>query len=183
MIREKSSDKFPLLSPIPAFALRNVDGAMISQNFFQGAKASLVFFSCNHCPYVKGSEDLLVRLVREFEPKGLRTVAINSNDAQKYPDDSFEMMQQKAKIAALPYPYLHDESQEVARSFDAACTPEFYLFNAAGKLCYHGTINDSPKDASKVSKQHLRTALEQLFSGAEVSPGYVHPLGCSIKWK
>ncbi len=182
MQRAGSSSKLPIGSALPNFSLPNVDGNRIDSSYFANATASLVVFSCNHCPYVKGSEDRLVRIVRDFEQRGLKAVAISSNDADQYPEDSFEKMKEKAAAVRLPYPYLYDASQEVARAFDAACTPECYLFDASGKLVYHGPINDSPKDSSRVTVEQLRTAVEQLLSGTPPSPEYVHPLGCSIKW-
>jgi peroxiredoxin len=183
MERDTISSAFPLGSPMPSFELLNVDGKRLGSDYLAGAKAGLVAFLCNHCPYVKGSEDMLISIVKRFQGEGLKTVVINSNDAVKYPEDSFEKMQEKAVAHALPYPYLHDESQQVARSFDAACTPEFYLFDRDGKLAYHGTINDSPRDPSRVTKDHLSKAIEAVLEGSTPEPQFVHPLGCSIKWK
>ena len=168
---------------LPAFALTNVDGTAVHSQSLLGAKAALVVFTCNHCPYVKGSEAQLIDLVRRYAPQGLRTVAISSNDPAKYPDDSFTNMQVKAREQQLPYPYLFDETQQVAKQFDAACTPECYLFDTAGTLVYHGAINDNPKDATLARTAHLDTALRQLFSGSKPNPAFVHPLGCSIKWR
>jgi peroxiredoxin len=168
---------------VPSFELVNVDGSRLGSQYLAGAKAGLVAFLCNHCPYVKGSEEMLMTIVKRFQPEGLKTLVINSNDAVKYPEDSFEKMQEKAIAHALPYPYLYDESQEVARSFDAACTPEFYLFDRDGKLAYHGTINDSPRDSSRVTKDYLSQAIEAVLEGRTPEPQFVHPLGCSIKWK
>ena len=183
MQRASISDKFPIGSVLPSFSLKNVDGRMLGDAYLRGAPASLVVFSCNHCPYVKGSEQMLIETVKKYSGKGLRSVAICSNDAIAYPDDSFEKMKDKAKAQSLPYPYLHDETQNVARAFDAACTPEAYLFNDKGFLVYHGAINNSPKDPSAASINHLEAALEQLFSSKKIEPTFVHPLGCSIKWR
>ena len=183
MLREAASERFALGSSLPQFELLNVDGKRLGTDYLRGAKAALVAFTCNHCPYVKGSEEMLVGIIKKFAEQGLKAVAINSNDAAKYPDDSYEQMQAKSKSMQLPYPYLYDESQEVARLFDAACTPEFYLFDASGKLAYHGTINDSPRDPARVSRNFLSAAIGQVLAGRKAEPGYVHPLGCSIKWK
>jgi peroxiredoxin len=183
MERETISTTFPLGSPLPSFELVNVDGARIGSEYLLGAKAGLVAFLCNHCPYVKGSEDMLISIVKRFQGAGLKTLVINSNDAVKYPEDSYEKMREKAVAHSLPYPYLHDESQEVALLFDAACTPEFYLFDHEGKLVYHGTINDSPRDPSRVTKDYLSKAIESVLEGRTPEPQFVHPLGCSIKWK
>jgi peroxiredoxin len=126
---------------------------------------------------------MLISIVKRFQGEGLKTLAINSNDAVKYPEDSYEKMREKAVAHSLPYPYLHDESQEVALLFDAACTPEFYLFDHEGKLVYHGTINVSPRDPSRVTKDYLSKAIESVLEGRTPEPQFVHPLGCSIKWK
>lgn len=183
MQRESESQKFPLGSKLPQFELLNVDGKLVSSEYFKDAKAALVAFTCNHCPYVKGSEEMLVAIVRKFEPQGLRAIAINANDAQQYPEDNYENMQAKARAMKLPYPYLYDETQKVAKLFDAACTPEFYLFDASWKLAYHGAINDSPRDSSKVSKDFLSLAISQTLLGQTPNPSYTHALGCSIKWR
>jgi hypothetical protein len=183
MERDTISSAFPLSSRMPSFELLNVDGKRLGSDYLTGAKAGLVAFLCNHCPYVKGSEDMLISIVRRFQPDGLKTIVINSNDAAKYPEDGYEKMKEKAVAQALPYPYLYDESQDVARLFDAACTPEFYLFDRDGKLAYHGTINDSPRDPSRVTKDYLSKAIEAVLEGRTPEPQFVHPLGCSIKWK
>jgi thiol-disulfide isomerase/thioredoxin len=178
-----TSGAFPVGSKLPSFQLPSVDGAIVGPEYFSGAKAYLVGFLCNHCPYVKGSEDMLVRIAKQFQADGLKIVTINSNDANKYPEDSFEKMKDKAQAMSLPYPYLYDESQDVARLFDAACTPEFYLFDRNLSLVYHGTINDSPRDASKVQKDYLSQAIVSVLEGKVPDPQFVHPVGCSIKWK
>jgi peroxiredoxin len=183
MERDSSSDKFPLGAQMPPFNLPNVDGGRITSESLRGAPAVLVVFTCNHCPYVKGSEQMLVAVVTKFLSRGLKVVAINSNDATKYPEDSFEKMKEKAAASSLPYPYLYDEDQSVARAFDAACTPELYLFNGSGQLAYHGTINDSPRDASKVSRDFLSDAIAAVLDGVAPQQAFVHPVGCSIKWK
>jgi len=183
MERTNRSEKFPLGSKLPTFALKNVDGTSVDSKSLLGGKAALVVFTCNHCPYVKGSEAQLVSVFERHAPRGLRTVTINSNDPVKYPDDSFGNMQIKAREMRLPYPYLFDESQQVAKLFDAACTPECYLFDATGTLVYHGTINDNPKDPTLAKTMHLETAITQLFAGKKPDPAFVHPLGCSIKWR
>ena len=183
MQREISSERFAIGSPIPSFTLPSAGGGAIGSGHLDGAKAGLVAFLCNHCPYVKGSEDMLIEIVRRHGKDGLKAIAISSNDASQYPEDSFEKMSEKASAMSLPYPYLYDEDQAVAKAFDAACTPEFYLFGPDGKLAYHGTINDSPRDPSKVTKDFLSEAIVAVLEGRQPSPAFVHPLGCSIKWK
>ena len=182
MERDTTTTTFPLGSQLPQFSLRNVDGAEVSSEYFRGALASMVVFSCNHCPYVKGSDAMLISIVKQFQPAGLRAVAINSNDPVKYPEDSPAKMVEKAREMGLPYPYLFDETQDVARAFDAACTPEVYLFDRSGRLAYHGTINDSPRDPSKVTKEYLSEAITAVLEGREPPTPLVHAIGCSIKW-
>lgn len=183
MERENSSDKFPIGSKLPTFNLPNVDGKQIGDSYLREGKFSLVVFTCNHCPYVKGSEAMLVELIKQYQSKGLKVAGISSNDARQYPDDSFEKMKEKAAHMNLPFPYLYDESQEVAKLFDAACTPECYLFDGSHLLVYHGGVNDNPKNASSVTKGYLARALAQVSEGKKPDPAFTHPLGCSIKWK
>jgi peroxiredoxin len=183
MQRESTSQRFPLGSALPSFDLLSTDKRLIGSSYFEGAKASLVVFTCNHCPYVKGSELKLIEVVRAFIPKGLRAITISSNDALKYPEDSFEKMAEKSTALQLPYPYLYDESQAVAKQFDAACTPEAFLFDAGGALVYHGALNNSPRDPSGVTTDYLSPAIVSVLAGKVPSPQFVHPIGCSIKWK
>ncbi len=183
MRREETSSAFALGSKLPKFSLKGTDEKIYTDKYLREGDAALVVFSCNHCPYVKGAEGMLIEVVRAFQGQGLRAVAINSNDAVQYPEDGFDAMKAKAASLSLPYPYLYDETQDVARSFDAACTPEVYLFDGAGSLIFHGAINDSPKDPKKANHNYLKTALGQLFKGEQVSPSFIHPLGCSIKWR
>ena len=180
MDRTQASAKFTIGSEMPSFALTNVDGTVVSNAYFSEAKAALVVFSCNHCPYVKGSDEMLIKVVRNFQKLGLKAVAISSNDAVKYAEDSFELMQKKSKDMELPYPYLYDDTQEVAKSFDAACTPECYLFDSNRKLVYHGTINDNPKDKSGVTQDYLSAAIKSVLIGETPVPEFVHPVDCSL---
>ena len=183
MDRTQASNILSIGSPLPFFSLRGVDGSTISSDYFIGARAALVVFSCNHCPYVKGSEEMLIKIVHNFQKQGLKAVAISSNDAAQYPEDSFELMQKKSKDMDLPFPYLYDETQEVAKSFDAACTPECYLFDSNQHLAYHGTINDNPRDKTRVNQDYLSAAIENVLAGKKPEPEFVHPIGCSIKWR
>lgn len=183
MERDNASGKFPLGSSLPSFSLPNVDGTTIDDSYLRAGKAALVVFSCNHCPYVKGSDQLLIETSIKFASAGLKVVAINSNDAAKYPEDSFERMKEKAERLSLPFPYLYDESQEVARLFDAACTPECYLFDSSQKLVFHGAICESPKDSGASRANFISKAIGQLTAGETIKPAFIHPIGCSIKWK
>jgi peroxiredoxin len=182
MQRPSSSSKFPLGSSLPKFTLKNVDGRTIDNNYFQGSKAALVVFTCNHCPYVKGSDNEFLEIVKRFMSRGLKVIAISSNDAEKYPEDGPEKMKEKAKALDLPYPYLYDASQEVARRFDAQCTPECYLFDEKLELVFHGALNDSPREPSRVSKHFLSEAVEAVLNSEIPALQYAPPLGCSIKW-
>ncbi len=183
MQRDTRSTKFPLGSQLPSFSLPNVDGRQIGSDFFKGAKAGLVVFTCNHCPYVKGSEQMLIDIVRNFEERGLKTLSISSNDAAQYPEDSFEKMKENAQQLKFPYPYLYDESQEVARMFDAACTPECFLFDAAQRLVYQGAITDRPREGGSKRADLLSPAIEAVLQGQKPNPDFNHPIGCSIKWR
>lgn len=183
MERQTGSEKFPLGSMLPPFSLPNVDGKHITDAFFSDAAVGLVVFTCNHCPYVKGSDRMLLDTIREFQSQGLKTVLICSNDPSQYPEDSFENMKLKFKQEKFPCPYLFDESQLVAKSFDAACTPECFLFNDKRKLIFHGTINNSPRSPDQVNINFLEKALQQALQGQAPNPSFVHPIGCSIKWK
>ena len=183
MQRDTTSHRFTLGSKLPQFTLPNVDGKELGSDYLQGARASLVVFLCNHCPYVKGSEEMLIEIIRRYQAEGLKAVWISSNDATQYPEDSFEKMKDKASQMSLPYPYLYDESQDVARAFDAACTPELYLFDKDSMLVYHGTINDSPRDPSKVTQDYLSQAIVAVLEGRTPQPQFINPLGCPIQWK
>ena len=146
---------------------------------FEGARALLVMFICNHCPYVIAVEDRLVALGRTFGQQSVKIVAISSNDPEQKPADSFENMQKKA----YPFPYLHDESQAVAKAFGAVCTPDFFLYDESLKLVYRGRLDDSWKDASLVKSEELKAAIEALLEGREVTREQRPSMGCSIKWK
>jgi peroxiredoxin len=183
MERDLVSEKFPIGSTLPKFSLPNIDGNNIGSDYLMKGKGSVVVFSCNHCPYVKGSDLALSEIASRFQERGIKFVAISSNDAAQYPDDSFEKMKVKAQEMKLPFPYLYDETQEVAKLFDAACTPECYVFDETQTLVFHGTINNSPRFPNEVKDHFLANALEQLLAGQKPNPSFVHPIGCSIKWK
>lgn len=183
MQRDVTSSKLIFGGSMPLFSLSATDGKTITNTYFQGAPFSLVVFSCNHCPYVVGSEKMLMDTIREFQEKGLKAVLISSNDPTQYPEDSFDKMKEKATRDLLPCPYLFDETQETARAFDAQCTPECYLFDASLKLVFHGTINNSPRHPGEVKTNFLNTALTQILTGEAPDPQFVHPIGCSIKWR
>ncbi len=166
---------------MPAFTLKDVFGNTVSDAALDG-KANLLVFFCNHCPYAKAVEDRLIALHNALAPRGLRTVLICSNDATAYPDDAPASLRARAEEKRYPFPYLVDDSQATARAFDAACTPDPFLFDAHGKLVYRGRIDDNWKEPGKVTKEELKAAIDAVLDGAPVD-GTQHPaLGCSIKY-
>lgn len=169
----------------PDFALPNAaDDKIYNYAQVRGAKATLVMFLCNHCPYVIFINAELVKLANEYAAKGVGFVAISSNDAQKYPADSYENMRIHAQKEGYPFPYLYDESQAVAKAYDAACTPDFYLFDGADLLAYRGRFCEArPSNGLIPNGQDLRTALDTVLSGGQPSPKQYPSAGCNIKWK
>jgi peroxiredoxin len=177
----------PVLGSVaPDFSLPGVDGKIYSLATFAQAKALVVVFMCNHCPYVIAVQDRINALAREYLSKGVKLVAINSNDAEKYPDDSFEAMKVRAREKNYVFPYLRDESQKVARAYDAFCTPDFYVYANQGKnfvLKYSGRLDDHWKEPSQVTRRELALALDAILAGEEPSTDQKSSMGCSIKWK
>jgi peroxiredoxin len=166
-----------------SFRLKNVDGATVSPDDFANAKALAVIFWCNHCPYVRAWEDRVAALQSEYANRGVQFVLINSNDPTKYPGDSFDQMQQRAQEKSYPYPYLVDETQEVARQYGATRTPEIFLFDEARTLRYHGAPDDNADDPKAVTHKYLRGALDALLAGTAPEPSETAPQGCTIKWR
>ncbi|QQR90093.1 MAG: thioredoxin family protein [Myxococcales bacterium] len=167
----------------PDFSLPGVDGKTYTLGSFDDAKILVVVFTCNHCPYAKACEDRLIVLQHDYLEKGVRLVAINPNDAERYPDDSFAAMKERAQEKHYPFPYLQDESQEVARAYDAACTPDIFVFDAERKLQYNGRLDDNWQEPHKVERSDLRLLLDSLLNGKTIDFEPVHSMGCSIKWK
>jgi len=166
------------------FALPGVDGKVYSLDELRGEKATLVAFICNHCPYVKAITDRLVRDARDLAPFGVATVAICSNDATAYPDDSFEKMKLFAEQNGFPFPYLHDETQQVARTYAAICTPDFFGFNANLELQYRGRLDASRAEAGSPDlRRDLFEALRQVAETGEGPREQKPSMGCSIKWR
>lgn len=169
---------------IVPFRLRNVDESWVdSQDWLKGARGSVVIFSCNHCPYVQAWEGRMIQLGKDYQPRGVRFVLINANDAIKYPEDSFSEMGKRANAKGFPFPYVHDEDQSVARAFGASRTPEVFLFDGGGMLQYHGRIDDQYEDPIAVRSPDLRDALEALLSGRTPDRPETPLIGCTIKWK
>lgn len=178
------STMLPLGTQAPDFALPDIDGKTVSLADFDAARGLLVIFMCNHCPFVKHLREALANLGRDYQPLGIAVVGINSNDAVAYPDDSPVKMVEEYKLAGYTFPYLFDESQQVARAYQAACTPDFYLFDAARKLVYRGQFDDSrPGNGIPVTGKDLRGALDALVEGVPVSRTQTPSIGCNIKWK
>lgn len=170
-------------TPAPSFSLPGVDGKSYSLESFAEAPVLVVVFTCNHCPYAKAVEDRLVELQRDYRERGVRLVAINPNDERAYPDDSFEHMKERAAQKGFNFPYLRDESQSVARAYDAACTPDIFVFDRQRKLVYNGRLDDNWQDPGKVSRKDLRAVLDAALAGRQADFEPVPSMGCSIKWK
>lgn len=179
------STMLPLGTRLPEFSLPNaVDGRVVSSADFDGRPALLVMFLCNHCPYVQHVKAEIGRIAKEYAPRGVGIVAISSNDIAAFPEDAPEKMKELAQREGWAFPYLFDETQDVAQAFRAACTPEFYLFDRDRKLVYRGQLDDSrPKNNLPVTGRDLRAALDAVLAGRPVSPNQVPSVGCNIKWK
>lgn len=178
------STMLDLGTPAPDFALPDTDGRVVRPADFADAPALLVIFICNHCPYVKHLRDALARLGRDYGPRGVAIVAINANDAERYPDDSPEAMAREKRGAGYPFPYLYDGRQEVARAYRAACTPDFFLFDGERRLVYRGQFDASrPGNRVPVTGEDLRAALDAVLAGRPVPTGQTPSIGCNIKWK
>ena len=177
------STMVPLGTPAVDFKLPGVGGKTVSLESFSEKKILVIIFMCNHCPYVKAVFQRLIDLQKETEPQGVQLIGINSNDAERYPDDSFENMQKIAKEKGINFPYLFDASQETARAYDAVCTPDIYVYGPERKLLYRGRIDDSWEHEEKVTRRDLKEALDRIVAGQEVSGEQISSMGCSIKWK
>ena len=167
----------------PDFNLPGVDGKKYSLANFKDAKLLVVVFSCNHCPYVVGSEDRIIRFAKDYAARGVKLVAINSNETVEHPTDSFEHMVARAKEKKFPFPYLRDESQEVALAYGGLRTPHFYVFDAQRNLRYTGRMDDNPKMEALAKTHELRDAVDALLAGKKPPVDQSNPLGCNVKWK
>jgi peroxiredoxin len=183
MVRTPST-MLPLGTKAPDFSLINVDGRTVSLESMHGAPALLVMFICNHCPYVKHVADALALLGNEYQMRGVAVVAISSNDVSAHPADSPERMVAEAEDRGYHFPYLYDETQQTAKLYRAACTPDFYVFDADQRLVYRGQMDDSRPDSGiPVTGKDLRAALDAVLAGKPVSDQQRASLGCNIKWK
>jgi peroxiredoxin len=179
-----NSTMLPLGTRAPDFRLPDTSGKTVSLSDFQKAPALLVVFMCNHCPYVKHIRSSLAQLARDYQARGVAVVGISSNDVANYPADSPAKMAEEAKAAGYIFPYLYDETQQVAKDYRAACTPDIFLFDQDQRLAYRGQMDDSrPGNGLPVTGKDLRAALDALLAGKSVSPVQKPSIGCNIKWK
>ncbi|MDA1049326.1 MAG: thioredoxin family protein [Planctomycetota bacterium] len=168
----------------PDFSLVNVDGRTVSLSDFDGSPALLVIFMCNHCPFVKHVASELARLGHEYQSRGVAIVGISSNDVSGHPADSPEQMIHEAELQGYSFPYLYDETQEVAKAYKAACTPDFFLFDGEQKLVYRGQLDASrPGNGIPVTGEDLRRAIDTVLAGEAVPEDQTPSIGCNIKWK
>jgi peroxiredoxin len=178
------STMMPLGTKAPPFSLPDTEGRTVSLEDFRDAEGLVVMFICNHCPYVKHVRHALADFARDYQARGLGVVAISSNDVEKYPADSPEMMKKEKDEVGYPFPYLFDETQEVAREYRAACTPDFFLFDGDRKLVYRGQFDRSrPKNDVPVTGEDLRAAADAVLEGRPVPGDQTPSIGCNIKWK
>ena len=179
------SNMIPLGTKAPNFNLPDaVSDKRLNLADVKGEKATVIMFICNHCPFVIHVNDELVKLANDYKDLGVGFVAISSNDVENYPQDAPDKMKEVAMGLGYPFPYLYDETQEVAKSYDAACTPDFYLFDDNLSLVYRGQLDDArPGNSEPVNGKDLRAALKALLNGSEVSKEQMPSMGCNIKWK
>jgi len=167
----------------PDFDLPATDGNSYSLSDFDQEKVLVIFFTCNHCPYVTGSDEVTRKTVEKYSPRGVKFVGINSNSKITHPDDDFPHMVQRMKEHQFPWLYLYDELQEIAKVYGALRTPQFYVFNKNRDLIYTGRGVDTPRDTSKMTVNDLEHALEEHLSGNPVSVPLTNPIGCNVKWE
>ena len=175
----------PLGFDAPDFELPDTQsGKKVKLADLRSDRGTLIMFICNHCPYVKHVNEQLVSLANDYIPRGIAVIAISSNDAKNYPEDGPEKMKEYATRLGYPFPYLYDETQQTARAYDAACTPDFYLFDADLKCVYRGQLDASrPGNGVPVTGKDMRLALDALLEGKEISQVQIPSIGCNIKWK
>lgn len=177
------STMVPLGTPAPDFKLPGTDGKTYSLNSFKDKEVLVIVFMCNHCPYVKAVLPRLIGLQNRYADKSVQFIGINANDAVKYPDDSMENMKQVAREKKIPFPYLFDETQEVAKAYDAVCTPDPYVFGPERKLLYRGRIDDNWEHPEQVTRRDLEDAINAVLDGQPMTGEQIPSMGCSIKWK
>ena len=177
------STKIPLGTLAHDFELPGVDGKTYTLSSFANQKILVLIFMCNHCPYVKAVLQRLIDLQNAFSGRGVQFIGVNSNDAIRYPDDSFDNMKAVAQEREISFPYLFDETQETAKVYGAVCTPDLYVYGEERKLLYRGRIDDNWEHPELVTRQDLKSALEDILAGRPVPNEQIPSMGCSIKWK
>ena len=179
------SNMLPLGTKAPEFKLYDtVTDKTFDLEALRGPKGTLIMFICNHCPFVKHVNSEIAKLGEEYQAKGFGIVAVSSNDVENYPDDSPELMQKTAQKVGYTFPYLYDEDQSVAKAYDAACTPDFFLFDANLELVYRGQLDDSrPGNEKPITGKDLRNAMDAVLGGKKVAEDQKPSIGCNIKWK
>ena len=177
------SIQIALGTDIPRFELKDPNGKIYKSNQMFGAKGLLVAFTCNHCPYAQAIWPRLIQLAKEVQKLGVNTVAINPNIHPDYPDDAPDQMKEKIKEWGISFPYLIDDTQDIARAFQAQCTPDLYLFDSNQRLVYHGRLDDNWKEESKVKRRELKEAIDNLVLGKPISQKQNPSMGCSVKWR
>ncbi len=178
------STMLPLGTIAPDFALPDTEGRRVSLSDFEGSQGYLVMFICNHCPYVKHIREELAKITAQYDKKKLAVIAINSNDADSHPEDSPQKMKIEKEKYHYSFPYLYDETQEVAKKYQAACTPDFFLFDSNQKLVYRGQMDDSrPGNGIAVTGKDLTLAVEAILAGKLPNSEQKPSVGCNIKWK
>ena len=173
----------PLGSKAPDFSLRATDGNTYSLKDFADAKVLVIFFTCNHCPYVIGSDEVTRQTAEKFVSQGVRFVGINSNSPNTYEEDSFENMVKRMAEYEFPWLYLYYDTQEIALAYGALRTPHFFVFNEERRLVYTGRGVDNPRDASKITVNDLENALEEMLASKEITTPITNPIGCNVKWE
>ncbi len=180
---EKNTFTLRIGDPAPDFSLPATDGKTYRLSDFDESPVLVVFFTCNHCPFVKNSDEVTRNTAESFAPKGVRFAGINSNSRNTYEEDSFDHMVERMKRHQFPWVYLHDEKQEVAMEYGALRTPHFFVFDSERKLIYTGRAIDNPREPSKMTVNDLETALREHLEGKPVSRPMTNPIGCNVKWE
>ncbi len=179
------SNEFKIGKKAPDFSLINtIDDKYYTLNDLKGDKGTVIMFICNHCPFVIHVNEELVKMANEYQQKGINFIAISANDVENYPQDAPHLMKKLASEEKYPFPYLYDETQAIAKAYDAACTPDFYVFDADLKSVYHGQLDDSrPENGKPVTGIDLRTSLKYLLENKNPIENQKPSMGCGIKWK
>jgi peroxiredoxin len=180
-----ASNEFTAGTAAPDFKLVNtINDTLYSLNELKGKKGTVIMFICNHCPFVIHVNNELVKMANEYQQKGIKFIAISANDVDKYPEDSPELMKQLAADVKYPFPYLFDETQEVAKAYDASCTPDFYVFDKNLNAVYHGQLDDSrPGNGKPVTGKDMRASLDKVLENKPVLENQKPSMGCGIKWR